>query len=88
MTLSTSQKTWRVTNTNIGIAGENGLLGEVDVVTETALIQYKDGGASAKKVIDQVTLRTEAYVDRPVVTFINGVGRDAARTSATPDVTS
>jgi hypothetical protein len=34
----------------------------------------------AGAVIDQVTLRTEPFVSRPVVTFINDAGRAGART--------
>ena len=70
----------KVLNTNIEIAGQGGALGEIDVVTENALIQFKSGGNSARDVIEQVTLKTEPYVNRPVVAFIAGTGRDAART--------
>ena len=68
-------------NTNINMVGEGGqILGEIDVVTENALIQFKNGPSSAQKVIDQVTLRTEPFVSRPVITFINDAGRAGART--------
>ena len=61
--------------------GEGGrVLGEIDVVTENALIQFKNGPSSAHAVIDQVALRTEPFVSRPVVTFINDTGRAGART--------
>lgn len=61
--------------------GEGGqVLGEVDVVTDNALIQFKNGSSSARAVIDQVTLRTEPFVNRPVITFINDAGRAGART--------
>jgi hypothetical protein len=71
----------KVTNTNINIVGEGGrILGEVDVVTEQALIQFKNGPSSARAVIDQVTTRTEPFVNRPVIAFINDTGRAGERT--------
>jgi hypothetical protein len=71
----------RVLNVNVNILGEGGqVLGEVDVVTQNALIQYKDGASSAFEVIEQVTVKTEPYVHRPVVTFVNSTGRAGNRT--------
>jgi RHS repeat-associated protein len=70
----------KVTNTNIGIAVEGRIVGEIDVVTEHALIQFKNGPSSAYAVIEQVTMHTEPYVSRPVVTFINDTGRAGERT--------
>ena len=56
------------------------VLGEVDVVTENALLQYKDGPSSARDVIEQVTRKTLPFVDRPVITFINSTGKAGDRT--------
>ncbi len=70
-----------VDNINVGINGPLGdLVGEVDVVTRTALIQYKDGASSAHAVIKQVLERTEPFVNRPVIAFINGKNKAAKRT--------
>ena len=69
-----------VTSVNIEIAGPDGNpLGEVDVVTENALIQYKNGPSSASDIIEQVQEKTEPYVDRPVVAFINDEGKAGNR---------
>jgi RHS repeat-associated protein len=71
----------RATGANISMVGEGGrVLGEIDVVTQNALIQFKNGPSSARAVIDQVTLRTEPFVSRPVITFINDAGRAGTRT--------
>jgi hypothetical protein len=71
----------RVTNTNVVMYGEAGRdLGEIDVITDNALIQYKNGVASAQDVLAQVLDRSEPFVSRPVITFINGTGRAAERT--------
>lgn len=71
----------KVTNTNISMLGEGGrVLGEVDVVVENALIQFKNGSSSARAVIEQAMLRTEPFVSRPVITFINDSGRAGVRT--------
>jgi len=71
----------QVTNVNISIIGEGGrILGEIDVVTPNALIQFKNGASSAAAVIEQVVDKTEPFVTRTVVAFINDTGKAGART--------
>jgi len=53
---------------------------ESDAIWDLHPIQYKNGSSSAYEVINQVMQRTEPYVTRPVVAFINGAGRAAERT--------
>jgi hypothetical protein len=73
----------RVRSTNVQMYGENGSpIGEVDIVTDNALIQYKDGSASAHEIIRQVRDRTEPYVNRPVIAFVNNTTRAGERTVA------
>ena len=50
------------------------------MVTDNALIQYKNGPSSASDIIEQVQANTEPYVDRPVVAFINDDGKAGNRT--------
>jgi RHS repeat-associated protein len=69
----------KVLNVNVNIIGSNGnTLGEIDVVTENALIQYKDGYSSAFDIIEQVRENTEPFVSRTVVAFVNGRNRDVS----------
>ncbi len=70
-----------VRNKNISIAGEDGRIhGEIDIVTDNALIQFKNGASSANAVIEQVTEKTEPFVTRPVIAFINDTGKAGSRT--------
>lgn len=70
-----------VLNKNVRILRPDGNEhGEVDVVTQEALIQFKNGVSSAHAAIDQVQLRTEPFVDRPVVVFINNRGPAGRKT--------
>ena len=71
----------KIKGVNVNIYGPGGkILGEIDVVTENALIQYKNGASSANAVLTQVLDRTLPYVNKPVVTFINDVSRAGQRT--------
>lgn len=69
---------------NVKIMGPEGAetLGEIDVITDKALIQYKNGSSSAAEVIEQVRVKTEPFVsnDKPVVVFINDTGKAGTRT--------
>ncbi|KYF79686.1 hypothetical protein BE18_35155 [Sorangium cellulosum] len=70
-----------VTNSNIEIMGASGeILGEVDVITDKVLIQYKNGASSPNAIIKQVLEKTEPYVTRPVVVFVNDTGKSGDRT--------
>lgn len=71
----------KVLNKNVKIFKPNGdAFGEIDVVTEHALIQYKNGTSSAFMVIKQVQVKTEPFVNRPVVVFIGNTGRAGRQT--------
>ncbi|MGZ5909849.1 MAG: RHS repeat domain-containing protein, partial [Reyranella sp.] len=74
-----------VTGTNFEIieTASGKVVGEVDVLTTQAAIQYKNGASSAREVITQIEQKTEPYVDTPVVAFVkgaNGTEKGAART--------
>jgi|GEM_PF-1052426 len=70
-----------VTNKNIPILRPDGkFAGEVDVVTDKFIIQYKNGSSSAYDVIEQVKVKTEPYVTRPVWVFVNDTGKAGQRT--------
>lgn len=70
-----------VRNKNIEIMGPDGNpLGEVDVVTDAAVIQFKAGVSSARDIVKQVQEKTEPYVTRPVIGFIGNTGKAGNRT--------
>ncbi|WP_315814931.1 RHS repeat-associated core domain-containing protein [Paraflavitalea speifideaquila] len=59
------------------------VVGEVDVLTTHAAIQYKNGGSSAAAITDQIQNKTEPYVTKPVIGFVegaNGTTKAAVRT--------
>ena len=69
-----------VENVNVKINDATGrYLGEVDIVTKNAIIEYKHGSSSAYAVIKQVR-NVEPNVSRPVVVFINDTAKAGART--------
>lgn len=71
----------KVQGVNVNIYGAGGkIVGEIDVVTKNALIQYKNGVSSANAVLTQVLDRTLPHVDRTVITFINDATRAGQRT--------
>jgi hypothetical protein len=59
-------------------SGLQNAVGEIDVITENAVIQYKNGTPSAGSIITQQIERTIPYVNKPVITFINGKVKDSA----------
>jgi RHS repeat-associated protein len=70
-----------VISVNQNILGTNGnVLGEIDVVTKNALIQYKSNVSSARDVLTQVQEKTLPFVNRTVVTFIDSTTRAGQRT--------
>jgi len=59
------------------------VVGEVDVLTRNAAIQYKNGASSADAITKQITEKTEPYIEKPVIGFIrgaNGTTKGAVRT--------
>jgi RHS repeat-associated protein len=59
------------------------VVGEVDVLTTHAAIQYKNGASSGAAVMRQIEKKTEPYVDTPVAAFVrgaNGTEKGAQRT--------
>jgi RHS repeat-associated protein len=61
------------------------VVGEVDVLTNHAAIQYKHGSSSATAVIGQIRNRTEPFVDVPVVAFVEGAGGTSKAAQRTVD---
>jgi YD repeat-containing protein len=62
-----------VQNFNIKIGAEP--LGEIDVITKHALIQFKGGTSSAYDIIKQLDDTTLPFVSRPVVAFVSATHR-------------
>ena len=60
---------------NLEIADSNGfVVGEIDVLTDNAAIQYKHGASSGPAISKQISQNTEPFVTVPVVGFIKGAG--------------
>jgi len=56
------------------------VVGEVDIVTDVALIQYKHSTSSASAILRQIADRTEPFVKLPVVGFIGKTHKGGVRT--------
>ena len=48
------------------------IVGEIDVLTPNAALQYKHRSSSPKEVIAQITERTEPFLETPVIGFVMG----------------
>jgi hypothetical protein len=70
-----------VINKNMVVYGPNGKdAGEFDIITNNAIIQYKDGSTSAFQVIRQVRDRSEPFTDRPIFVFVKDTDKAGLRT--------
>ncbi|BBA32864.1 Rhs family protein [Methylocaldum marinum] len=66
----------KVLGTNLEIIDlkTGSVVGEIDVLTANAAIQYKHGSSSAHAVLAQIQDRSKPFLDVPVVGFVRGAG--------------
>ncbi|SOE98662.1 RHS repeat-associated core domain-containing protein [Burkholderia sp. OK233] len=67
---------------NLKISDGTRDVGEIDVLTSQAAVQFKNGTSSAASITGQIRNKTEPYTTLPVVGFVNGVNSCDPRLAA------